>query len=507
MPDLITDITKRRIGLGVDLLWIISVIAIFTFLVSLIPLFPNDFWWHLKIGEIIYTTGEIPRTNMFSWTLGRDYPYVYGAWLGEFLFYIFYKIGGVPFIVFIRNILALLSFLLIGIEAKRRCNSWRIAGFVVMIACVIGSNNTVLRPQNFAWIPFVIFYIFLSRFSDKALRPSWLFVLPFTMAFWVNVHGSFILGIVLLGIFVIGELIRKLIKQEGSLEWKQLGWLLVTGFLTFLSSLANPEFYKIYIYVNKLVTDKSVNSLSLEWKSPVPDSYPMIVFFLSILLMIVIFIYTSHRITPTEILLILAFIWESWSGVRYVFWYGIVVMPILARPIKGLIKKPGWLAVPPPKMVNLIIAIVLFIPVIVVQPWFVDHLPLPQGYAKNVIRNSGFGPLLEKYTPIGAAKYLKQHPGGKLWNDMVFGSFLIWYAPEQSIFADTRTELYDYPYWLDYVRVCNGVRSIELLEQYGVDRVLLNTAGQPELKLLLEKNPSWKLEYSDEISQIWKKNQ
>ena len=68
-----------------DHLWPLIIIAGFGVYVSLVPLAPNDFWWHLRIGERIYTTGQMPSANLYGWTLPAEALFVYGAWLGEWL--------------------------------------------------------------------------------------------------------------------------------------------------------------------------------------------------------------------------------------------------------------------------------------------------------------------------------------------------------------------------------------------------------------------------------------
>ena len=37
----------------IDQLWVIVFFAGIFFVISLVPLFPHDFWWHLKVGEIM----------------------------------------------------------------------------------------------------------------------------------------------------------------------------------------------------------------------------------------------------------------------------------------------------------------------------------------------------------------------------------------------------------------------------------------------------------------------
>jgi len=75
----------KRGGISLDILWFLVVLAGFLFIISLFPLPPNDFWWHLKIGELIYNSHTIPTTNMYGWTLPATPPFDYGAWLAQFL--------------------------------------------------------------------------------------------------------------------------------------------------------------------------------------------------------------------------------------------------------------------------------------------------------------------------------------------------------------------------------------------------------------------------------------
>ncbi|HEY90063.1 MAG TPA: hypothetical protein G4N98_10110, partial [Thermoflexia bacterium] len=103
-------------------------------------------------------------------------------------------------------------------------------------------------------------------------------------------------------------------------------------------------------------------------------------------------------------------------------------------------------------------------------------------------------------------EYLCAHPGGQLFNEMGYGSYLIWALPAQKIFVDPRVELYPLEQWQNYLRISRGVRYNELLAQYGVDRLLLDRGEQSELILSLADDSLWELEHEDEYAQIWKKN-
>src|SRR5262245_15145444 len=93
---------------------------------ALVPTPPNDFWWHLRVGQIVAESG-VPRTNIFAWTLPADTPYTY-AWLAGSLFYALYQLGGLELVVFARNLLLVATFAVVGVEARQRGGSWALAG-------------------------------------------------------------------------------------------------------------------------------------------------------------------------------------------------------------------------------------------------------------------------------------------------------------------------------------------------------------------------------------------
>ena len=230
-----------RLGIDISLLWPLTILAAVGVYVSLAPLVPNDFWWHLKIGEIIHAQRAIPTTNMFSWSLPGDMPFFYGAWLGEWLLYVVYTWGGLALLLFVRTILALSAFWLTAFRARLRSDSWRLSALALAFAGTMSLNNLVLRPQIWSWLPFVIYLLVLEGWASGRLQKSWLLILPPLMVFWVNAHGAFVLGLVLLGIFGLGELLGKLLKQGSTRSWADLAQLATVGVVTGLATLINPK--------------------------------------------------------------------------------------------------------------------------------------------------------------------------------------------------------------------------------------------------------------------------
>lgn len=491
-------------GISLDILWVLVILAGFLFFVSLIPLPPNDFWWHIKIGEYIYHNHAIPTSNMYAWTLPADQPFFYAAWLGELLLYWLYHIGGIQLDVFIRTLLIGISFGLVANEARRRSGSWRVSALVVTLLCLMSTSNLPVRTQIWAWLPFIITYVILQRFSESKLKWQWLLFCPALMIFWVNVHGSYILGLALPFLFFGGQALSKLLKQDSLISWKQISWLGATGVISAVAILVNPRFTGIIQYAVNLISNQPIQQFIEEWQSPTPHGIANISFYVSVLVLIVIIAYSRSRLTITEVFLIIAFLWLAWDGQRSIIWYGIIVTPILARLVSGLpIRKYPF--IPQRNWLNLVIVVLLFIPVLLVQPWFVEKLPLPATYWQQVLYRSPAGPLLSAHTPVQAAEYLRTHPGGHLYNEMGYGSYLIWALPEQKVFIDPRIELYPYEQWQDYIRINNGSQYDQILEKYGVDRILTDAKLQPELAASLSNDENWTLEWRDEYAEVWSK--
>src|SRR5689334_18797815 len=116
----------RRFGLPTSLLWPTAILALIGVLGSQILILPHDFWWHMKIGEVIASTGEIPRTDTYSFTRYGT-SFVYQSWLSELLLYELHRLGGLTLIVIVRNGLLLLTYALIAWQAQWRTGSWPLA--------------------------------------------------------------------------------------------------------------------------------------------------------------------------------------------------------------------------------------------------------------------------------------------------------------------------------------------------------------------------------------------
>ena len=178
-------------------------------------------------------------------------------------------------------------------------------------------------------------------------------------------------------------------------------------------------------------------------------------------------------------------------------WFGIILAPIFADHITALLcqlpsKKP---AVQRQGLTYSFAGVILLLAVITL-PWFKAYLPLPPIKAG----------LISMETPTLATETLiESRWPGHIFNDMPFGSYLVWAAqPQYKVFVDTRIELFPIKVLRDYVAISNGLPDWEaLLDDYGVNLLMLSPHEQATLITHVLNSPDWNLVYQDESAVIF----
>src|SRR6185295_19603879 len=93
-------------------------VFVYAFLFASRPMSDADFWFYLKTGEYILSTGSIPKTEMWSFTFHGN-PYIAHGWLSGVVFYLLYSWVGPKVMIFIFAVLVAIAFWI----AFKRANS------------------------------------------------------------------------------------------------------------------------------------------------------------------------------------------------------------------------------------------------------------------------------------------------------------------------------------------------------------------------------------------------
>jgi hypothetical protein len=497
--------------LRLDHLWAVFALSLIAAFISLVPTLPNDFWWHLKAGQLIATQG-LPTTNLFAWSLPADTPYVYQSWLGEWLFFQLYQLGGFPLVVFARNLLGAAAYALVAVEAERRSGSWRLGALAALLAAAMTINNFTTRTQNWSWLPFMATLILLGRYADGRLAARWLAALPAIMLFWVNAHGGFMLGVIVTGAFVVGETARRLLRHPRARPWTRLRPLYFTLAAMAVALMINPLGPGVFSYVLDLLSDPPSQLLINEWQPPTPRGFAGAAFYLGVLAVIASFAYARRRPTITDVILVCGLAWQAFIGARSVVWFGMAAMPIVAQSLAA--PRPV-LGQPPARLrergagsvANLVLAGVLLLGVASLQPWTKPLLGLPAPYKALFAPVPRGAELFQASTPVAAVEHLLAEPcPGRIFNEMGQGSYMSWALyPAAQHYIDPRVELFPLEQWQRYADVSEGRDVGPFLDQQQIACVSLDTVLQPKLAAAMAALPGWERSLSAGQSEVWRR--
>ncbi len=482
----------------IEHLWRVVPFLLVIWISSLAPLPALDFWWHLKAGEIIWATGSIPTVDVFSYTAAGK-SYLLQNWLGEIILYMIYRSGGPALVIFFNTLLLIGTLLPVYLLCLRRADAVRTGILAACLAAIPLACQGNIRPQVFSFLGFAWFYFILTEYRDRNQNLLWL--LPLMMALWVNLHGAFVLGILLIILFLGLDFIASLFEKGTHLTSKQRVTLLVALVLTAGATLLNPQVTKIYTYVADVASDPVSRRYVVEWRPPQVDNIgDALRFFAPFLLGVFILIRAKTRPDLRDTGLFLAFALFAFTSRRNAAWFALVAAPIVASHLRiELPFRVGQIQTRTAHWFNLVLAGLLLILTVLGLPWF--HR------GKGEDRD---GPLLESRLPVHAADFiLSRRIEGRIFHPQHYGDYLIWRLhPVNRTFLDGRVHLFSMEVAEDYFAIMQGNPGWEqVATKYGI-RYLLLDRNEPDGKKLLKAvtdNRHWQKLYEDKKSVLFER--
>jgi hypothetical protein len=322
------------------------------------------------------------------------------------------------------------------------------------------------------------------------------------MLLWVNLHGGFITGLILLGCYVIGNLVQCLFKApaERGGDRRKLQSLLKISFVCLLACLANPIGYKILLFPFNLVNNKFLMDHVSEFLSP--NFHQPLVFKYLLLAAMALLACSRKRPTPIELILIIFFTNMALYSIRYVTLFAIIIAPILLRRADELLADARGVFAESFRVRAKRIATMdasaagwfwLFVGVVVVVLCAVGGTI---GYSFD-----------EKLKPVAAVEFLKRERiSGNMFDNDEFGDYIIYAAwPEYRVFFDGRSDMYGTERMKEYFRVTKFEPGWEqVIEKYRIDWIIFD--AKSALSRYLRVGNGWRLIYADRVAHIFVKD-
>jgi hypothetical protein len=458
-----------------------------------------DSGYHIRAGELILDTWTIPRLDPFSYHL-PPLPWTAHEWLSEAIMAAVFRLFGLTGVVlFFAVLLAAIHWLLYRV-LRAQSNDIILCVAVVLLAAATSSSHWLARPHIFSLALILIWYELLNRFQYRHERT--LIYLPPIMLLWVNLHGGYIMGLVLLGIYLAGNLFDAVFAAPtmSANAKRKAGLLCGCAAATVLATLINPFGYKILIFPFELVADRLIMDNIKEFMSP--DFHGRLPFKYMLLAAIAALALARTPLNLIECGLLTLTTYMALYSARHVSLFAIIAAPILLKAGESIVDRfaTRWSEFYRSRNANLGAVDAELKGGL----WPSAATLLIAGLALTGSLRYEFD---ETVHPVAAVEFLKREPiGGRMFNNDEFGDYLIYAAwPQYRVFIDGRNDMYRDTYNAPYYRISNALPGWrEALEKFEIDWIFFNTHSV--LAAALTGSSDWQPVYSDRTATIFVRN-
>lgn len=261
--------TGRPPHRGLALLTDVGLVVLFlalAFLLGVFPLKDADIFWHLRTGQIIRETGQVPRADFFTFTRNGA-PWIDLHWIFQVAVSWLYERGGAVALNLAKCGVTCLAVLILVTNRRRDWPVW-VALVAWLPALLVLGGRMYVRPETLSLLYLSIFLAVLTRW-DRHPFLAWL--LPFVELAWVNSHSLFVLGPIVLVMALLDAVFR-----PGSLATGARRWWKVVGLgslATFAACLVNPYGIRGALFPLEIAgtMTSEVFSLNIAELTPIPE--------------------------------------------------------------------------------------------------------------------------------------------------------------------------------------------------------------------------------------------
>lgn len=506
---------------------VLAVVGLIFLYLTRLPLWHSDIWDHLNYGREMLQTGWIARTEPLL-TLCEGVRMVNLPWLAELALTLVEQTTGIVGLQFLSAVLGSASLLVISLGATRISRSgiagvFAAAGFFYVNRHEMG----VLRPQLFGLLLACILLVWIIA-RPLRFRIAW-FGIPLLFALWANLHGSFVVGQLLLGLAAVGragDVFRATLSPRLVLRDPPLHRLLLILQLSMAAVLINPFGPAAYAEVFSVAGHPNMSNM-LEWNPLTLRMASGQRFAAMVVCLVLLLGLTPRRVRTAELLILTATaLLSAWSA-RMLNWFTPAAALIgglhLAALIRSVVLKRSSSqksfsataetvtvgsmdtagTIGPPVWIWTLASFGIIWICLLLNPftrWLLRGTQLPEAQ------------LVSAETPVAALEWLNTqtaHPRGLAFVPAEWSGYLMHRgtAPLKPL-VNIHAHLIPEEVWNDYMRLTHGPADWNgLFDEYGVNMAVISRRGQPALIKRIRESADWKAAFEDRQSVIFVRRQ
>lgn len=491
---------KASCGAGVSCLPVLLLAChlVVVWLQPNLPLGDADTGWHLATGRLMLAEGHIPETDPFSHTRAGA-PWLPHEWLFQLCAASLERAGGLRLVVAACALVLGCVPMLTAWQLERRgVHRWLAfaAGFLLYVSMLM---HAYARPHIVTYLLFSLLWWILEDLP-RCARPALAVAGVGAMsALWANLHGGFVAGWLLVGIFWVAALFEGWRGGAVRGRWRDAWLYAAVGSACVAGTLFNPHGLDLHRMIFRILLDMELTRYCQEFVSPDFKSgiASLRAFEITLLALLGLCATRGARLRFRDWLAVAVFLVIALGTVRHVILWMLVAAPIAARAWNdALWRGPGEAVGDPARAVGggervLWWACGLAAAWLVAVTAFGSHFP--KTVVGRRISEATAGILRERAAEL-APLFNQDDLGGDL-----IGA--VW--PRLRVFVDGRADFYGDAFMIgEYLPTITAGPGFErVLEKYGVRGVLL-APGQP-LGAALETTGRWSLLHRDAKNEVW----
>jgi hypothetical protein len=478
----------------------LALVFVGIFAMAFRPSVDTDTWWHLRAGAWMVEHGQVLTHDAFSSTrLGQ--AWINHSWLSQIPMYLAWRSLGYAGLNLFTAILVTAAFWFVYQQCE---GSVYLKAFCLILAAAASAVFWSARPQLASFLLVSIFAYLLAEFRWRGRNRLWL--LPLLMLLWVNLHGGYAIGFILLVVTLAGQVIDRFMNpsQAGVLAWRGVRALALAAAACVVVVPLNPYGFQLYLYPLRTVSIGVLQNFIQEWQSPNFHVLGAQVFIWLLLATLAAIGLSRRRMLFTDLALLGAFTYLALLAGRNIAMAALIAAPILTR------HTAAWLTdlhVDHPRLAALLDPT----PSAGQWPilnWALLGLALLAALLKTVDASlpTTNEKALAAYLPLRAADVVERaHPPGPMFNSYNWGGYLAWRLyPAYPVFVDGRTDLYDDALLTEYLDAAQGRPDYKsILAKYGVKLVLVEQDSL--LADRLQADAGWRQLYRDERAVVFQR--
>ena len=476
----------------------------------------GDTGWHLRIGEWILAHRQVPWQDMFSFTKPGE-PFFAWEWLWDASFAWMFQRGGMAAVLVASLLVICSASALLYRLVYRRCGNPLVAIALTGLAAGGASVHWLARPHLFTLLFMMVFLTILERVREgrtSSTNTAGLWALPALTILWTNLHGGFLVGILILGAYAGGELLRAAVTRDGDERGSALraaAKYLATLAGCALGSLVNPYGYHLHAHILRYLGDPYQMKYIGEFQGTNFQSTAALYLEIMLVLGLAAAVWHGRRKQFGEVLMIVGFGHMALVMVRNLPIYMMAAAPLVAAPLVA------WLtALTTAPLAGWVRAVVGTFQEIgeelnpLERAWRIHWVPA----AALAVLALGIGsPALGvKMSPeYDPGKYpekalaLLNRPEQRIFTHDEWGDYLIYKLSPQGtkVFVDGRSDFYGGKFGEAYVDIMNVKYNWQqTLDRYKVDTILL----PPDAALAgaLKESRRWRVAYDDGMAIVFR---